>query len=286
MSDAGPSGGLPQGNRSARGQLGRLSTYKRSAPRTSRWTSRDSFEESFRMFRSNLSVSLNEIDHPVVMVTSSHPNEGKTVVCTKLALSFAQAGKRVVLVDLDLRNPASNRLLRTHNEFGISDVLTGQKTLRDCLQHLEIQDQNGRSSGSIYFLGTGAPVHNPVELLGSSRAARTLDGLAKQSDIVLLDSPPVLPVADALVIGRVASGAILVVEAGRTAFQAVQQSKDLLIRNQTRLLGIVMNKFLARDVKYMQGYYGYGYGTDRAPDGVSSPLGPIANNGSTVHEAQ
>ena len=234
------------------------------------------------MLRSNLSVSLSEIDKPIVMVTSSHANEGKTVVCAKLALSFSQAGKRVVLVDLDLRHPSAHLLFETHNEFGISDVLLGRRPLRDCLQQLEIRYSDSPVGGSMYFIGTGPQVQNPTELLGSGRTARTLDGLAKQADVVLLDTPPVLPVADALVIGRIASGAVLVVEASRTAFQAVQQSKDLLIRNQTRLLGIVMNKFLARDAEYTYGYYGYGYGA--APAGGSERAFPerelIANNGS------
>jgi capsular exopolysaccharide synthesis family protein len=164
-----------------------------------------------------------------------------------------------VLVDLDLRNPSAHKLVDTHNEFGMSDVLTGRRPLRECLQHLEVQEVEGTGRSSMYFIGTGPPVHNPTELLGSSRTARTLDGLGKQADVVLVDTPPVLPVADALVIGRLSSGAVLVVEASRTAFQAVQQSKDLLIRNQTRLMGIVMNKFPARDAEYNYGYYGYGY---------------------------
>ncbi len=232
------------------------------------------------MLRSNLFVSLSDIDQPIVMVTSSHANEGKTVVCAKLALSFAQAGKRVVLVDLDLRHPSANRLLQTHNEFGMSDVLLGQRPLRDCLQRLEFRGADG--DGSMYFIGTGPQVQNPAELLGSGRTARTLDGLAKQADIVLVDTPPVLPVADALVIGRIASGALLVVEASRTAFQAVEQSKDLLIRNQTRLLGMVMNKFPARYAEYPYGYYGYGYGPTNGtdPDPIASRPRSPSENGS------
>jgi len=96
--------------------------------------------------------------------------------------------------------------------------------------------------------------------LGSGRTARLIDGLAQQADIVLIDSPPVLPVADTLVIGRIASGAVLVVEARTTSFPAVAQAKDLLIRNQTRLFGVVINKSLARDTDLTYGYHGYGYG--------------------------
>lgn len=227
------------------------------------------------MLRSNVSVALGEMERPIVMVTSSHANEGKTVVCTKLALSFAEAGKRVVLVDLDLRHPIANRLLQTHNEFGMSDVLLGRKPLRDCIQQLDVRGPEGDDRGSLYFIGTGPEVQNPTELLGSGRTARALEGLAQQSDLVLVDTPPVLPIADTLVVGRVASGAILVVESSRTAFQAVQQSKDLLIRNQTRLLGVVLNKFQPRDIDYSYGYYGYGYDRPSASGAPTRQEGPV-----------
>lgn len=235
------------------------------------------------MLRSSLDVALNEIDHPIVMLTSSKADEGKTVVCAKLALSFMEAGRRVVAVDLDLRNPSAHRLFQTHNEYGVSDVLLGQRSLQDSLQHLQVRDTAGKTR-SLYFIGTGPAVQNPAELLGSGRTARTLDGLAKQADIVLIDTPPVLPVADALVIGRYASGAILVVESRETAFQLVEQSKDLLIRNQTRLLGVIMNKFEADAAEGPYSYYGYGYGYG---DSLEPPAGAGAvidrlefNNGS------
>jgi receptor protein-tyrosine kinase len=238
------------------------------------------------VLRSNLEVSLADIDQPVVIVTSSKPNEGKTVVCANLALSFAQAGRRVVMVDLDLRHSTAHRLLGAHNEFGVSDVLLGQRSLQECLQPLDLRSPSG-TPVQLYFLGTGPPVHNPTELLGTSRTARMLEGLARQADLVLVDSPPVLPVADTLVIGRIASGAILVIETHATAFQSLEQAKALLIRNQTRLLGVVMNKFHARDAESGYGYgYGYGYGStaDVVADAAVTPpdLERPNSNGTTA----
>jgi capsular exopolysaccharide synthesis family protein len=248
------------------------------------WSSHTSFEESFRILRSNLTVTLSEIDQPVVLVTSTKENEGKTVVSAKLALSFAQAGKRVVLVDLDLRHPAAHRLLRTHNEFGTSDVLLGDRPLKDTLQQLEFSELDERGPRSIYFLAAGSPVQNPAELLGSGRTARLLDSLAKQADLVLVDSPPVLPVADTLVIARYASGAILVAESRITGFPALLQAKDVLIRNQTRLLGVVMNKFHSRDAGASHRFYRYGYsgsaGANGAGDSADRILHPATTNGS------
>jgi capsular exopolysaccharide synthesis family protein len=263
----------------------RLSRSPDSGP--ARWTIHTSFEESFRMLRSSMLVALSDIEHPIVVVTSSKAYEGKTVVCTKLALSFAEAGKRVVLVDLDLRHPSAHRLLQTHNEFGMSDVLLGDRSLKESLQHLEVHDSAGQPR-SLYFIGTGPPVQNPAELMGSGRAARALDGLSRQADIVLIDTPAVLPVADTLILGRFVSGAILVVETRGIALQAVQHAKDLLIRNQTRILGTVMNKFEPRRAGDPYSYYGYGYGygslpgeESMRPSGIDSGL--VLTNGFGPH---
>jgi receptor protein-tyrosine kinase len=203
------------------------------------------------------------MDQPRVIVTSADANEGKTITCTNLALSFARAGRRVVLVDLDLRQPNAHRLVGAHNEFGVTDVLLGRQPLDQCLQYLELPHSEDRSAQGLYFIGTGPSVSNPAELLGMGRTSRMLDGLGRQADLVLIDTPPVLPVADTLVIGRMASGALMVVEARKTAVTTVAKAKDLLIRNQTRLLGIVLNKFQQRDAG---AGYGFGYGYPGSPE--------------------
>src|SRR4051812_4637700 len=95
--------------------------------------------EAYRGLRSNLAVGLADIDHPTVIVTSALPSEGKTSTAVHLATSFAAAGNRVVLVDVDLRHPDVHRWLGAHNEFGVSDVLLGRRPLEDCLQYAELQ---------------------------------------------------------------------------------------------------------------------------------------------------
>jgi capsular exopolysaccharide synthesis family protein len=222
---------------------------------------RNTFDEALRILRSNLSVALLDLERPTVIFTSPNPNEGKTVICANLAMSFASSGKRVVLVDLDLRHPNSHKLIGAHNEYGVSDVLLGRRSLEESIQYIGLPTPKGRSEWGLYFLGTGSPVANPTELLGSGRTTQLLEGLASQADLVLLDTPPILPVADTLVIGRMAAGAVLVTESRNTAIDAVNKAKDLLTRNQTRLLGVVLNKFQLRDSKGTFSYgYGYGYG--------------------------
>ena len=234
--------------------------------------------EAFRVLRSNLLVAISDLANPSVVVTSAYSREGKTSTCVNLAGSLASAGPRVVLVDLDLRNPDSHNLLGAHNETGVSDVLLDRRSLESCLQYVELPaTDGGQPPAGMYFLATGPQVANPTELLATSRTGRLLEALATQADIVLLDTPPVLPVADTLVIGRLVAGAVLVVEARRTPVPAVQRAKDALTRNQTRLLGVVLNKFRrkfasADETSYGFGYgYGYGYGGD---------AGALAGNGS------
>jgi capsular exopolysaccharide synthesis family protein len=228
--------------------------------------------EAFRVLRANLLVAIAELDNPIVVVTSAYAREGKTSTCVNLAQSIAAAGPRVVLVDLDLRHPDSHRLLDAHNESGVSDVLLDRAKLEDCLQYVELaSEESGRPVG-LYFLATGPQVANPTELLATPRTGSLLESLAAQADIVLLDTPPVLPVADTLVIGRLAAGAVLVVEARRTPVPAAKRAKDSLTKNQTRLLGVVLNKFQAKFAGYGYsegvgyGYgYGYGYGASTEP---------------------
>lgn len=252
------------------------------APTLNTWDEATSFEEAFRVLRSNLNVALADIERPTVIVTSAQPGEGKTLTCTNLAISLASAGQRVVLVDLDLRHPNAHRLIGAHNEYGVTEVLRGRRPLEDAIQYVELPAPRGHTPPGLYFLGTGAQVADPTELLGSGRTSRLLDGISAQADVVLLDTPPVLPVADTLVVGRIASGAILVTEARVTAIPALQKTKDLLIRNQTRLLGVVLNKFQRRDASYGYGY-GYGYGSTEVPAALDGHV--PASNGSTVPDS-
>lgn len=208
--------------------------------------------EAIRVLRSNLLVAVEDVEHPVVVVTSAKPGEGKTTTCDSLARSLADSGKRVVVVDLDLRQPDLHQRLGTANEVGAVDVLTSHLQLAEVL-HFVAPTTGGRG---FYFLAAGPRVTNPTELLGTAAAARLLTCLAAEADIVLVDSPPVLPVADTLVVARRAAGVLLVVEAGRTSLTDVRAACDALERNGVRVLGVALNKLDAREV-------GLGYG-DRA----------------------
>lgn len=230
------------------------------------------------MVRSNLLVSLADLKRPRVIVTSAHPGEGKTVTCANLAISFARAGQRVVLLDLDLRHPDAHRLVGAHNRFGVADLLLGRRSLEDCLQYLQLPGLDAQSAQGVYFIGTGPPVRNPTELLGMSRTQAVLDELGRQADLILIDAPPVLPVADMLVIGRIVTGVILVVESRRTTVTEIAKTKDLLTRNQTRILGVVLNKVRQRDADYGEAYT---YGNPYLEESAGTNGGRIAGNGTS-----
>ena len=257
----------------SRGRLG-LGLGLRSAP-----TDVPGFDEAFRVLRANLTVALADIAKPSVVVTSANSGEGKTTACCELGWAFAAAGQRVVIADLDFRHAGAHRVLGGHNEFGASEVLLGHRSLQESLQYLEPVVSPDAEAAGLYFLAAGGWVDNPADVLAGGRTARLLETLSGQADIVLLDTPAILPVADTLVIGRIASGALLVTEVGSTAMDAVEKAKDLLVRNQTRLLGVVINKFGSRSTA--QGTIGSSVaGGFRDPAGTNSVSGTLPPNGS------
>lgn len=222
-----------------------------------------SAREAYRVLRSNLLVALDDAAQQTVIVTSAAEGEGKTATCAGLARSLAGAGHRVVVIDLDLRHPDIHRWLGGHNEVGVSNVLLDGHKLEGCLQLIVVGAGPRGADRSLYLLAAGTPVENPAELLGSQRVRQMLDVLCQQADVVLIDTPPILPVADTLVIGRIVGGAVLVVEARRTPVPTVRRAKDALIRNQTRLYGVVVNKLDRAYAEYGYGYgYEYGYGDE------------------------
>lgn len=201
--------------------------------------------EAMRVLRSNLLVAVGHLDHPVVVVTSANRAEGKTTTCEGLAASLASAGRRVVLVDLDLRHPELHERLGVADQTGVVDVLAGRQPLAGAIQRID-----GRG---LWFLPAGTGAANATDLLNTPSLAGLLERVAAQADIVLVDSAPVLPVADTLVVAREAAGALLVVEAGRTSGDDVRAAREALERAGARVLGVALNKLDAREVRLGHG---------------------------------
>jgi capsular exopolysaccharide synthesis family protein len=212
--------------------------------------------EVFRVLRTNLEIVADELEVATVAITSAHPGEGKTSTCAQLARSLADSGRRVVVVDLDLRKPDLHNWFDLDNERGASDVLTGRTTIEAALQRVAMPAVRGAQPTEMYVLTAGPPVPDHTELLGSRRTAGLIEALASQADVLLVDTPPVLPVADTLVIARMVAGAVLVVDKDTPVTDA-KAAKDALVRNHARVLGSVLNRFDTR-------LGGYDYGDRRA----------------------
>lgn len=215
-------------------------------PRLGRASSKD-HRDAFGVLRANLLLALEGDDQPSILVTSAAEGEGKTTTCAHLARSLAVSGRDVTVVDLDLRRPELHRRLGARSGPGVVDVLLGRHALEDCLLPLDVTAGPGLSPGRLTLLPAGGAVPNPTELLATGATGELLRTVAKEADIVLLDAPAVLAVADALVLGPRVSGALLVVETRRTPSARALEARDVLARHHTRLLGVVVNK-AAHDV--------------------------------------
>ncbi len=205
--------------------------------------------ESFRQLRTNLQFV--DVDHPVkvVVVTSSVANEGKSSTATNMAVSFAEAGLKVLLIEGDLRRPRVADYLGLEGAIGLTNVLAGQVSIDEVLQKW------GR--GGLTVLPSGSIPPNPSELLGSQNMHDLLTGLRATFQMIIIDSPPLLPVTDAAIAAAHADGAILVVRHGSTSRTQVASAAASLAAVDARLLGSVLNMMPVRGAE-SYGYSGYG----------------------------
>ena len=217
--------------------------------------------ESFRALRTNLQFV--EMDGGTsFVITSSIPNEGKSTTAVNLAIALADAGKRVALIDTDLRKPKVADYLGIEGAVGLTDVLIGRAQLTDVMLPW------GRRP--LYVLPAGKVPPNPSELLGSSQMRALLEDFANTFDVVICDAPPLLPVTDAAVLSRLTAGAIVITAAGRTNTHQLNGALDALETVGAKVAGIVMTMAPTRGPDaYMYGYgygyaYGYGYGTQQS----------------------
>lgn len=212
--------------------------------------------EAFRVLRTNLQFANLDAKVESILVSSAVPNEGKTLVATNLAMSMAQSGRSVLLIDADMRNPNVGDLLGLENSVGLMTVLIGRTTVDEATQ--------AHSSG-INFLGTGARPPNPAEVLDTQAMRDLLAGLKSQYDTVIIDAPPMLPVADASILMREVDGVLMLVRYGSTTREQARLAAARVETVGGRLFGTILNR-TPRQQGDGYGYgYGYGYGEPVAP---------------------
>ncbi|MFS0774417.1 GumC family protein [Sphingomonas sp. 1P08PE] len=202
--------------------------------------------EAFNSVRTSLALAEGGMPR-TILFTSSQAGEGKSSSCHALALSLARLGKRVVIVDADLRRPNAHRLFGARNDVGLSNVLAGLKPVEQALQY-------PRHEG-IALLTAGEIPPNPSELVNSPQFMKLIGDLAEQFDTVLIDSAPVLGIADAIILSSEVEATVFVIEAGRNTVRGTANALQRLRRGGDRVAGALLTK-------YDPGRHGYGYGQD------------------------
>lgn len=219
--------------------------------------------EAFRQLRTGLLFVDAEAAARSIVVTSCRAAEGKSTTVSNLAISLAQTGRRVVLVDADLRRPCLAGYLGIEGAAGLTDVLVGRAVLTDVLQPW--------GDLPLRVLPSGPIPPNPSELLGSARMRTLLGHLTANADVVLFDAPPSLPVTDAVVLARQCDGAILVVRQGVTTEDQIRRVTGMFADVDARLLGAVLNMVPSKGPDADP--YGYGYGYPVAEAAASASRG-------------
>lgn len=212
--------------------------------------------EAYRSFRTNIQYAKLDKKLQTILVTSPGPGEGKSTSAVNLAITMAQMGSRVALIDADLRRPVVHSIFNTDRRVGLTNVLIGRAKLEEAIIQTEINNL------SIITCGTLPP--NPSELLGSAPMDKFIAELKTKFDVVLFDTPPVIAVTDAAVLGSKVDGMILVVKSGQTDKEACFRAHSLLKNVKTTILGALLNGVNIESLygSYYYYYHYYYYGKD------------------------
>lgn len=228
---------------------------------------RSSHAEAYRVLRTNIQFA--DVDKPIhtLLVTSANPSEGKSVTAANLAVVMAQSGRRVVLVDADMRRPSQHRYFQMTNDHGLAQgLLQAQAELDGHVRATSVEN--------LRVITTGGIPPNPAELLGSKRMQTLIETLKAEADIIIFDTPPCLPLADAAILSRYVDGVLMVVDAGRTRRESAIHAKETMERAGAHILGVSMNRVNAHGNNYYYYYYYYshdGQGKKGFPE-MSNPL--------------
>jgi succinoglycan biosynthesis transport protein ExoP len=212
--------------------------------------------EAYRSFRTALMLSRAGAPPKTILFTSAHSSEGKTVSATNTAAMFAQTGARVLLIDGDLRKPRCHRVLALENSSGLTEVLTGTCEVQDVIRTTIVD--------GLSFMSAGSLPPNPTELLGSERMSQVLAMVAHQHDVVIIDSPPVMPVSDALLLATVVDGVVLVVNSLKTSKHHVKMAAAKLEYARAKIFGVLLNEIDLKHPNY--GHYSHYYNHYTRPD--------------------
>lgn len=211
------------------------------------YNSKSPTAEQYRTIRTNIQFAAVDRDMATLMVTSAGPGEGKSTTAANLAVVLAQQGKKVLLVDADMRKPTVHYTFRSSNAVGLTNVLTKQMTLEEAVSNTEVKN--------LHILSSGPIPPNPAELLSSKTMDEMIKTALKFYNSIIFDTPPVMAVTDAQVIANRCDGTVLVVASGKTENEPAKKAKELLDKANGKLLGVVLNR---KPMKKNHYYYYYG----------------------------
>ena len=204
--------------------------------------------EAFKALRTSVLFATIDQQLKAIVITSAGAGEGKSRTAANLAIAFAQAGYKTLLMDADFRRPSQHRLFGQVRNVGITNLIIQDAVEAEVVKQVE-------SVPNLWLLTSGATPPNPSELLGSARMRELMARLSQQFTYVIIDTPPVNAVTDAPILAASSNATILVVEQGRTTIPALKHAKEMLDRVNAHTIGAVMNKIRASSAAY---YYGYG----------------------------
>ena len=205
--------------------------------------------EAYRTLRTNIQYSSFDNEIRTIVVTSSEPGEGKSTTAGNIAISFAQASMKTVIIDCDLRKPSLHKKFKISNIGGLSDILIGKEKIDDVVHHF---------NDELDIITSGKLPPNPAEMLGSRTMERLLIALKERYDMIILDTAPLQAVTDAQILSTKSDGIILVVRAHSTKRESVLQAKGLIEKVGGKILGTVLNGVENSRGKYYYYYYGTG----------------------------
>jgi capsular exopolysaccharide synthesis family protein len=243
--------------------LGVIPQVKDDDPAAAMLDPKSIISESYSALRSSLLYSTQQGLPHVLLVTSAQPSEGKTTTSYAIARGVALIGKRTLLIDADLRRPSVHRMVGLANKIGISDLLVGEKSIDDALQATD--------TDNLYVIPSGPVPPSPAELLASPRLASLLKALRDRFDFVVIDSAPVLGLADSPGLSALADGVLLVIEANRARGGQLKAAIRRLRQMKPVILGAILTKFNPEAAgNYYSTYYQYEYYQYRAEEGTTT----------------
>ena len=219
----------------------------------SHFSPKSPISEAYRTFRTNIQYSTFDRELRVLIVTSPGPGEGKSTTIANLAITMAQMGSKVLLIDADLRRPVLHTIFSEDRRVGLTNVLIGRSELKEAVKKTEINN--------LYFMASGTLPPNPSELLGSKAMKELVGKLKETYDIVLIDSPPVIAVTDSAVLGNIVDGIVLVTRSAQSDREGAKRAYALLKNIGAPVLGAVLNG-VHMESMYGSHYYYYYYGNE------------------------